>query len=73
MCWRHVGCHMSMGQAPLECQLALAFEELCIARCSKKGKHMATAADWPLFWAVQLATNGLFKAEAGVRKSEKLK
>lgn len=73
MCWRRVGCHMSMGQAPRESQLALAFEELYIARCSKKGKHMATAAGWPLFWAVQLATNALFEAEARVRKSEELK
>ena len=50
--------------------LMCLFEELQIVHCGKEGKGMVAAVDWPLLWAVWLATDAQLKPEDPVRKLE---
>ena len=65
---------MSVGMSP-EYQLVFMclFEELQIVHCGKEGKGMVAAVDWPLLWAVWLATDAQLKPEDPVRKLEEWK
>lgn len=39
-------------------------EELQIVHCGKDGKRVVAAVDWPLLWAVWLASNDKLETEA---------